>query len=196
MQTSDCSVSYLALTAPNILTTIRPGISWIRKRTDSVWYTSGCVGSRFSKLLLHLAAAFAVSLRFLLRAGAAVFRCRCCLSSYLQLLRCWLAAFTARLGEMVVLSSRVFNVLYLLLGVGSVVFGFTRSCREQQAQHAAVFRSVIFEYNRCTPSIMNTRPLIGEWHGIIKNMYITCDIMRNVTAGPEHWQHNSDIWIY
>ena len=72
-----------------------------------------CVGFLLCKLLLQLAAAAAaVGLRFLLLAAAAVSRCRCCFS-YLLLL-CWLAAFVARLGEMVVFSSRVFNVLYLL----------------------------------------------------------------------------------
>ena len=66
-------------------------------------------GFLLCKLLLQLAAAAAaaVGLRYLVFAAAAVSRCRCCFSSYLLLL-CWLAGFVARLGEMIVLRSRVF----------------------------------------------------------------------------------------
>ena len=62
----------------------------------------------FRKLLLQIAPAAAVCLRFLLLATAAVSRCRYRFSSYLLLL-CWLAAYVAGLGDMVVFSSRVFN---------------------------------------------------------------------------------------
>ena len=72
-----------------------------------------CVGFLLCKLLQQLAAAAAVGLRFLPHAAAAISRCRCWFSFYLLLL-CWLAAFVARLDEIVVFSSRVFIVHVLL----------------------------------------------------------------------------------
>ena len=87
----------------------------MRKRTDSFWDPSVCVGFL---LWLAAAAAAAVGLGSLLLAAAAVSRCRCGFSH--MLLQCWLAAFVARLCEMVLLSSHVFTVLCLLWE--SVVF--------------------------------------------------------------------------
>ena len=63
--------------------------------------------------LVQAAAAAAVGLRFLLLPAAAVSRYRCCFSYHLLPL-CWTAGFVARLGEMIVFSSRVFDVSYLL----------------------------------------------------------------------------------
>ena len=88
------------------------------------------------KLLLQLTAA-AVGLRHPLVAAPAVSRCRCCFSSILLQL-CWLAAFVGGLVEMAVFSSRVFNVLYLLLGIGKLYFD-----RSQQEQQAAASSSVL-----------------------------------------------------
>ena len=86
-----------------------------------------CVGFLFLwKLLLQLAAATALWLRFLLLAAGAVRRCRCCFSTYLPL-RCWLAACEVSL-VIVVFSSCMFNVLYLIWESAGFV-----SIEEQQA---------------------------------------------------------------
>ena len=125
----------------------------MRKGTHSFRDPSVCVGFVLCKLLPNLAAAAAIGLRLSLLAAAAVSRSRSCFSSYLLLL-CWLAAFAARLGEMVVFSSRVFDVLFLFWE--SVVCVSIEANRRSKKQHtAAVFGQL--DFVTCLCSLMIPR---------------------------------------
>ena len=133
-------MSWMLLTSPDILTIAGSASSLESEKANRQLLGPARV-RRFPLVQAAAAAAAAsyaaaVGLLFLKLAAAAVYRCRCCFS-YL-LLRCWMAAFVACLGEMVVFSRRVFNVSHgTCFWIRSVVLRL-----KLQAQQAALFWSV------------------------------------------------------